>query len=60
MACQISEDAVKADFLIYNTSTKYWLVVLNTKSETLLFKHQVIMDIAFADDFGFGNVATIL
>jgi len=37
----------------YNASTKYWLVAVNSKSGVELFRHQVIMDIAFSDDFGF-------
>ena len=37
----------------YTASNKYWLVAVNTKSGVELFRHQVIMDIAFADDFGF-------
>jgi len=37
----------------YNTTKKYWLVAVNTATGVCLFRHQVIMDIAFADDFGF-------
>jgi uncharacterized protein (TIGR02687 family) len=37
----------------YHASTKYWLVAVNTRSGVELFRHQVIIDIAFADDFGF-------
>ena len=37
----------------YDTAKKYWLVATNTETGVDLFRHQVIMDIAFADDFGF-------
>ena len=39
----------------YDPAKKYWLVAVNTESGVELFRHQVIMDIAFADDFGFAN-----
>ena len=39
----------------YTSSNKYWLVAVNTKSGIELFRHPVIMDIAFADDFGFDH-----
>jgi uncharacterized protein (TIGR02687 family) len=37
----------------YDRTKKYWLVAVNTESGVELFRHQIIMDIAFADDFGF-------
>jgi uncharacterized protein (TIGR02687 family) len=37
----------------YDTAKKYWLVVTNTESGIELFRHPVIIDIVFADDFGF-------
>ena len=37
----------------YDGEKQYWLVAVDNKSGVELFRHQVIMDIAFADDFGF-------
>jgi hypothetical protein len=37
----------------YKGEKQYWLVTVDNKSGVELFRHQVIMDIAFADDFGF-------
>jgi hypothetical protein len=37
----------------YDSSKKYWLVAVDGQSGVELFRHDVIMDIAFADDFGF-------
>lgn len=37
----------------YNSTKRYWLVCVNTGSNVDLFRHQVIMDIAFADGIGF-------
>ena len=37
----------------YDGEKQYWLVAVDNKSGAELFRHQVIMDIAFADDFGF-------
>lgn len=37
----------------YDSTKRYWLVCVNTGSNVDLFRHQVIMDIAFADGFGF-------
>lgn len=38
----------------YNKSQKYYLVAYDDKKNLEVFRHEVIMDIAFADDFGFG------
>jgi uncharacterized protein (TIGR02687 family) len=38
----------------YDRSDAYWLVIKMAKGGGDIFKHQVIMDIAFADDFDFG------
>jgi len=37
----------------YESTKKYWLIAENTESSEKVFRHQVIIDIAFADDFGF-------
>jgi len=37
----------------YDSTKQYWLVAVETKSGMEIFRHQVIIDIAFADDFGF-------
>ena len=37
----------------YDGEKQYWLVAIDNKSGVELFRHQVIMDIAFADDYGF-------
>lgn len=38
----------------YNKSQKYYLVAYDEKTSLEVMRHEVIMDIAFADDFGFG------
>ena len=38
----------------YNKSQKYYLVAYDTNNDMEVMRHEVIMDIAFADDFGFG------
>lgn len=38
----------------YDRTKKYWLVVMDEASGLEAFRHPVIIDIAFADDFGFG------
>ncbi|MCM1388661.1 MAG: BREX-1 system phosphatase PglZ type A, partial [Bacillus sp. (in: Bacteria)] len=37
----------------YDKSQKYYLVAFDDKSEIEVLRHEIIMDIAFADDFGF-------
>lgn len=37
----------------YDKSQKYYLVVLDDKNGIEVLRHEIIMDIAFADDFGF-------
>lgn len=37
----------------YNKSKKYYLVAYNDKNNLEVFRHEIIMDIAFSDDFGF-------
>lgn len=37
----------------YNSSQKYFLVAFDYNNGMEVFRHEVIMDIAFADDFGF-------
>ena len=39
----------------YDSRAPYYLVAVNTADSTELFRHQVQMDIAFADDFGFDS-----
>lgn len=36
----------------YDSSKKYYLVVTDDKTGIELFRHQVVMDISFSDDFG--------
>ena len=38
----------------YNKSQKYYLVAFDDKNDIEVLRHEIIMDIAFADDFGFG------
>lgn len=37
----------------YNKSQKYHLVAFDDKNDVEVLRHEIIMDIAFADDFGF-------
>lgn len=37
----------------YDKSKKYYLVALDDKNEIEVLRHEIIMDIVFADDFGF-------
>lgn len=37
----------------YNKSQKYYLVAYDDKNELEVLRHEIMMDIAFADDFGF-------
>lgn len=37
----------------YNKSQKYYLVASDDKNDLEVLRHEIIMDIAFADDFGF-------
>ncbi len=37
----------------YNKSQKYYLVAYDTQNDIETLRHEIIMDIAFADDFGF-------
>lgn len=37
----------------YNKSHKYYLVVYDDKNDIEVLRHEIVMDIAFADDFGF-------
>lgn len=37
----------------YDKSQKYYLVALDDKNDIEVLRHEIIMDIAFADDFGF-------
>lgn len=37
----------------YNKSQKYYLIVFDDKNDIEVLRHEIIMDIAFADDFGF-------
>ena len=37
----------------YKRSKRYYLVAYDEKNDVELFRHEVVMDIAFADDFGF-------
>lgn len=54
-------DAVKRMFRLrfsfknkqYNKSQKYYLVAYDDKNDMEVLRHEIIMDIAFADDFGF-------
>ena len=38
----------------YDRSRKYYLVAFDDKNDHEVLRHEIIMDIAFADDFGFG------
>lgn len=38
----------------YDKSRKYYLVAFDDKNNLEVLRHEIIMDIAFADDFGFG------
>lgn len=38
----------------YDKAQKYYLVVYDDNSSLEVLRHEVVMDIAFADDFGFG------
>ena len=37
----------------YNKSHKYYLVAYDDKNDIEVLRHEIVMDIAFADDFGF-------
>ena len=37
----------------YSNASKYYLVAYDDSNSLEVFRHEVIMDIAFADDFGF-------
>ena len=37
----------------YDKSPKYYLVAYDDKNDIEVLRHEIIMDIAFADDFGF-------
>ena len=37
----------------YDKSQKYYLVAYDDKNDMEIIRHEIIMDIAFADDFGF-------
>lgn len=37
----------------YNKSQKYYLVAFDDKNDIEVLRHEIVMDIAFADDFGF-------
>ena len=37
----------------YNRAKRYYLVAYDEQNDVELFRHEVVMDIAFADDFGF-------
>jgi len=37
----------------YDKTKRYYLVAIDAKNDVELFKHEVIMDIAFSNDFGF-------
>lgn len=37
----------------YNKSRKYYLVAYDDKNDIEVLRHEIVMDIAFADDFGF-------
>ena len=54
-------DAVKRVFRLkfsfknkqYNKAQKYYLVAYDDKNDLEVLRHEIVMDIAFADDFGF-------
>ena len=37
----------------YNKSQRYYLLVYDDKNDLEVLRHEMVMDIAFADDFGF-------
>lgn len=37
----------------YSRAKKYYLVAFDEKNDIELFRHEIVMDIAFSDDFGF-------
>jgi len=37
----------------YDKAKRYYLVAYDEKNDLAVFRHGVVMDIAFADDFGF-------
>jgi uncharacterized protein (TIGR02687 family) len=37
----------------YDSRQKYWLIVVNRETGAELFRHDVIMDLVFTEDFGF-------
>ena len=37
----------------YDKSQKYYLVAYDDKNDIEILRHEIIMDIAYADDFGF-------
>jgi len=37
----------------YNKSQRYYLVAFDDKNDIEVLRHEIVMDIAFADDFGF-------
>ena len=37
----------------YDKSRKYFLVAYDDKNDLEILRHEIMMDIAFADDFGF-------
>ena len=37
----------------YDKSKKYYLVAYDESNDVEVFRHEVIMDVAFANDFGF-------
>lgn len=37
----------------YDKTKKYYLVAVDAKNDVELFKHEVVMDLAFSNDFGF-------
>ena len=37
----------------YDRSQRYYLVAVDENSRMEVFRHEVVIDIAFADDFGF-------
>ena len=39
----------------YDSAKQYWLIAAETGSGAELFRHQIMMDIAYADDFGFDS-----
>jgi hypothetical protein len=38
----------------YSKDKHYYLVAVDANTDLELFRHAVVMDLAFADDFGFG------